>query len=174
MPCSGVLVWKSDHRDLAQVVTAGHLFSDGVGTVAVHCADGKRYRALVVHVDRQRDFAVLHIRRPLCRAIRFAARLPVAGAKLLLGGYPRSGRFRWHGGRLGRWHRDGSCTINVGSEPGDSGGPILNADNELVGLISATRPGETIGPGVTLIAAVVANCRQGVSTTTTPYPSGST
>ena len=142
-PCSGVLVWKSDRLDLAQVVTAAHLFDDGVGCVTVQCADGKRYQALVVHVDRKRDFAVLHIRRPVCRVIRFAARLPVIGAKLLLGGYPLGGRFRWHGGLLDRLNRDGSLAVRVGSQPGDSGGPILNENNELVGLIADTHDPNT-------------------------------
>ncbi|KKM14868.1 hypothetical protein LCGC14_1701740 [marine sediment metagenome] len=143
MPCSGVLIWKSERNDLAQVVTAAHLFSDGVGRVTVQCADGKRYAALVVHIDRKHDFAVLHIRRPLCRVICFAARLPVIGANLLLGGYPLGGRFRWHGGLLDRLNRDGSLAVRVGSQPGDSGGPILNENNELVGLIADTHGPET-------------------------------
>ena len=159
MPCSGVLVWKSERLDLAQVVTAAHLFTEGVGTVKVCCSDGKTYQANVVHIDRQRDFAVLHIRRPWCRVVRFAARLPVVGARLLLGGYARGGRFRWHGGRLGRLDRNGWFAVGVTSEQGDSGGPILNANNELVGLISATRPGETIGPSVTAIAAAAKKYR---------------
>lgn len=159
MPCTGVLVWKSERIDLAQVVTAAHLFTDGVGVVKVHCSDGKVYQALVVHIDRSRDFAVLHIRRPLCRVIRFAARLPVVGARLLLGGYPHGGRFRWHGGRLIRVDRDGWFAVQVSSQGGDSGGPILNENNELVGLISATRPGETIAPGVVAITVAAARHR---------------
>jgi S1-C subfamily serine protease len=159
MPCSGVLIWKSESRDLAQVVTTAHLFTEGVGAVKVACADGKTYNALVVHIDRPRDFAILHIRRPLCRVVRFAARLPVVGARLLLGGYPHGGRFRWHGGLLGRWDRNGWFAVRVSSQQGDSGGPILNEKNELVGLISATRPGETIAPGVAAIAAAAADHR---------------
>ncbi len=169
MPCSGVLVWKSERLDLAQVVTAAHLFTEGVGTVRVSCADGKTYLAHVVHIDRPLDFAVLHIRRPLCRVIRFAARLPVAGARLFLGGYPRGGRFRWRGARLIRVARDGSLMTEMWSQPGDSGGPVVNENRELVGLIAdthnpATCPNRpncadgvvTGGPSVTAIAAATA------------------
>lgn len=158
---TGVLVWKSERVDLAQVVTAAHLLDDGVGVVKVACAGGKTYNALVVHVDRRHDFTVLHIRRPLCRVVRFAIRAPVVGARLLLGGYPRGGRFRWHGGALLRIGRDGSFAVRLASEDGDSGGPVLNDQNELVGLISNTTcrdcvplgPHDTFGPSVSVIAA---------------------
>ena len=171
---SGVLVWKSEQVDLAQVVTAAHLFDDGVGTVKVSCADGKTYNARVVHIDRPRDFAVLHIRRPLCRVIRFAARLPIAGARLLLGGYPHGGRFRWHGGRFLCADASGSFIVQGLSQPGDSGGPILNERNELVGLIADTHDPATCpnapncehgdspttgGPTATAIAAATAEHR---------------
>jgi len=188
-PCSGVLVWKSESHDVAQVVTAAHLFTEGVGTVRVSCADGKTYLANVVHIDRQCDFAVLHIRRPLCRVVRFAARLPVAGARLLLGGYPRGGRFRWHGGRFLRTGGRGSFIVQGLSQPGDSGGPILNAQNELVGLIADTHDPATCpnapncqhgatpttgGPTVAAIAAAAkkyqALAEASAPTSTTPPP----
>jgi hypothetical protein len=147
---SGAIVDK--RGGAALVLTCGHLFRDGIGRVVVVAPEGRTYAARVLDVDASWDIAVLMIGAPDAPAIPLATSSPGGSEVLAYAGYGPDGRFAGGAGRLlGYVQMQGTPTADTlqlagAARQGDSGGPIVNARGQIVGLIVGTNGRIVIGP----------------------------
>ncbi|MDO4558475.1 MAG: serine protease, partial [Planctomycetia bacterium] len=135
---SGTLVALSE--DYGLILTNWHVVGPASGPIRVAFSGGYRSVATVLKTDAMWDLAALAIRRPPVRPLRIAPKIPVPGEPLRIAGYGE-----------GAWRCiEGVCTQFVAPDPeypfemvelsvvarhGDSGGPILNRQNELAGVL---------------------------------------
>jgi hypothetical protein len=141
---SGVLVSRDDTTGL--VLTCSHLFDNAAGRIIVAFPNGKRYAALLLKRDQGHDLAALSIRRPEIEPLSFSESTP-AGI-LAACGFGPDGQFRSIRGKVtGQATAVGaqysSLTIQGAVRPGDSGGGVLNAAGQLVGIVWGQRDGMT-------------------------------
>jgi len=136
---SGTLIEKK--QDLGVVLTCAHLFSDGVGDLAVFFEGSTPRHALVIAIDKKNDLATLVVERPAASSIAVATTLPPAGSPLASCGFGQEGRFQANHGRyLGQVtleHGESSGVLELGgaARQGDSGGPIFDAQHQVVAVI---------------------------------------
>lgn len=136
---------------VAAVVTAAHLFRDATQSAQYYVvAKGKRYNATVRHLDKTWDVAVLAIWDPGITPIALSEKTPVRGDTGRLIGFGQ-GSYRQVVGRLTQYVAPRKnvpfewAEYSAASRDGDSGGPVLNAEGQLVGVISSTNARATVG-----------------------------
>ncbi|WP_084047941.1 S1C family serine protease [Deinococcus hopiensis] len=157
-------------------LTAYHVVA-GSKTLSAQTLDKKRYAVEVVGYDEQADIALLRVNVPGATPFMpLAARGPVIGDPLLGIGNGGGAFLTSKTGRLIGLNADagradfppGTLEMNAPLVPGDSGGPILNAQGEVVGVVSYIRVrGEDNTPDsfavpITREDARIASFRQGV------------
>lgn len=146
------------------VLTAAHVVADADEVVAGF-EDGRRYRAVVIGRDPATDVAVLRLEAaPATAPLAFAAAAPRRGEPVLALGNPMSFPFSVSSGVLSGAGRayDPAWPVDLlqhdaAINPGSSGGPLLNAAGEVVGMNVAT-PREAlldIGIGLAVPAPVL-------------------
>lgn len=129
----------SDHAEYAPVVvTCFHLFAEGLGRVTVEFHDGRRVPAQMIDWDRSNDLAFLRCEVPdgitPLRLRRWEAAL---GERIESFGTGPSGQVRIVNAPV--LEVGPSVLVCAGAmRPGDSGGPVLALDDQLVGVIRAT------------------------------------
>ncbi|RYY65368.1 MAG: serine protease, partial [Chitinophagaceae bacterium] len=134
------------------VVTSAHVVS-GARNIAVQSTSGADYVARVVFSDESRDLAILKIEDNSYKA---PATLPYALRKagadisepVFTLGYPRNDIVYGEGYLAARTGYNGdtlSCQIAIAANPGNSGGPILNHNGEVIGVL---RQKQTSAEGV--------------------------
>ena len=132
------------------ILTCGHIFNEGAGSISVTFPDGSSYLAELLGVDRQWDLAVLRIARPRPAAVTIASVAPRPGQWLKSCGYGRDGRYWCNRGRVrGYVQPEGTSSfetleISGMARQGDSGGPIFNDRGELVAVLWGT-DGRVVG-----------------------------
>lgn len=145
---SGALV--AVYGTWALVLTNWHVVRDAAGTITVIFPDGFRSGAAVLKVDPEWDLAALAIWRPQADPIPLAAEIPRVGEPLTIVGYG-SGPYRAATGRClqylspGRNQPPEMIELSVAARQGDSGGPILNSQGELAGVLFGASWGRTAG-----------------------------
>ena len=145
---SGV-VWAADG-----VIVTNHHVIDGAGRVEIAFADGQRAQGRVTGSDPLTDLAVVQVdRRPLPPA-RFAQALPVVGELAIAMGNPLGFEKTATAGIISGLHRavPGSAPetqalvdliqTDAAISPGNSGGALVNAAGEVVGINVAYIPPE--------------------------------
>lgn len=144
---SGSLVDVRDEFGL--VVTNWHVIRDAAGAISVLFPDGFSSRAEVVKVDKDWDLAALSIRKPAAAPLPMTAAAPQPGQRLIIAGYG-SGDFRASAGKcLGygapeKGFPQELVEVDTEARHGDSGGPILNEQGEIAGVLFGTN-GSTHG-----------------------------
>lgn len=138
---SGSVVETDDEG--AIVVTAGHLFREYTGRVTVQFSDSETCAAELLDVDEQHDLAALRVDAGKRAALSIATQPPRPGDALTSCGYGPDGRFAVSRGQaLGYVSLDGRAAdvleLSGAARQGDSGGPILNAAEELAGVLFGT------------------------------------
>ncbi|RYY97621.1 MAG: serine protease [Chitinophagaceae bacterium] len=124
------------------VVTSAHVVS-GARNIAVQNNEGRDLNARVVFSDAERDLAILKIDDDGFKA---PAALPYALRKsstdvaepVFTLGYPRNDIVYGEGYLAARTGYNGdtlSCQIAIAANPGNSGGPILNHNGEVIGVL---------------------------------------
>jgi Trypsin-like peptidase domain len=141
---SGTLVRRSN--SLGLVLTCSHLFDNATGRIIVSFTNGQRFAARLVERDRAHDLAALMIRRPDAEPITASDNEP--DGILSACGYGPDGQLRCFRGNItGQATAVGavfpSLTIGGAARPGDSGGGVLNANGQLVGVLWGQRDGLT-------------------------------
>lgn len=164
-----------------RVMTNAHVVA-GTRTVVVELG-GDRHNAKVVVYDPGRDLAVLYAPGLGAPALDFARRPAPSGADAIVVGFPLDGPFDPQPARVrdtttidgpdiydsGRVNRE-IYTIRALVRSGNSGGPLLNGDGAVLGVIfAAAADDRETGFAVTAAeAATIANAglttREGVST----------
>ncbi|MBU1318402.1 MAG: S1C family serine protease [candidate division Zixibacteria bacterium] len=119
------------------IVTTGHVVQGG-SRFEVFSSDGRKFKAVVVGIDLQADVSVLRISGgqlpPLTlnrlRTVAHGSFLFVLGNSF---GIPNAATL---GTAIG-YREDGPLQVSANLSPGFSGGPVINVDGEMVGLVSA-------------------------------------
>jgi S1-C subfamily serine protease len=140
---SGV-VWTAD----GLIITNEHVVR-GVSAVQVAFADGRRVAGAVVAVDKVVDIALVRAERTGLPAARYQNELPVVGELAVVIGSPLGFNNSVTAGVVSGLHRsipgsaprDQSLVDMIQTDapisPGNSGGAVLDADGEVVGIALA-------------------------------------
>jgi S1-C subfamily serine protease len=140
---SGV-VWNGDQ---GLIVTNNHVV-EGANQVEVELASGDRVPATVRATDPLTDLAVIHVDRTDLPTATFAKELPRVGELAIALGNPLGFENSVTAGIVSGLHRtlDGSgpyvdlIQTDAPISPGNSGGALVNADGEVIGINSAGIP----------------------------------
>lgn len=168
---SGSLVDVNDEFGL--VVTNWHVVDEATGAIVVEFPGGFRSTARVLKTDRDWDLAALQIRRPQIEPLRLAAHTPVAGEPLMIAGYG-SGTYRAASGKCTQYVAPGvnfpyeMVEVSAGARQGDSGGPILNAEGQLAGVLFGESRGKTSGSYCGRVHRFLASLRESGEIDATP------
>lgn len=135
---SAVVVLKDD-----VILTAWHVVADARNVSAVF-ADGERVKVIgALDQDGVRDLALLKLEKPMAHRQAILCRdFPSVASRAYVIGAPRGFDFSISDGLVSQIRRvDGfeqyqlSCPIS----PGNSGGPVLNEDGQVIGITSWTK-----------------------------------
>jgi serine protease Do len=133
------VIWQQDGR----IITNNHVVPSDELQVQVSLADGRTFKGQVLQRDPQKDLALLKITGDHLQALTFADSTKLrVGEWVFAIGHPWGQRWVMTAGIAGTIStvrlRDGSqmqyIKSDVGLAPGNSGGPLLNADGEVVGI----------------------------------------
>lgn len=132
------------------VVTNAHVVAGETVTHVQASGTGARKRARVVFFDSKNDIAILRVRNLGLPPLRIAE--PTTGEPVAVLGFPENGPLDIRPGRTGETRRvistdaynNGPVERTVTSfrvyvRPGNSGGPVVNADGEVVSTVFASR-----------------------------------
>jgi Trypsin-like serine proteases, typically periplasmic, contain C-terminal PDZ domain len=134
------------------LVTNAHVVKNAKN-IGVQNKSGQNLHAIVVYEDVEKDLAILKIEdesyRPL-PAIPYSISRSSAdlATPIFTLGYPRDEIVYGEGYLSAKTGFNGdtlSCQVSIPANPGNSGGPVLNSDGEIIGILS-TR--ETAAEGV--------------------------
>lgn len=121
-----------------RLITAAHVVQ-GVRTVTLQWAptlDRAPLTAVVVHVDANRDVAVLDTTDGQGAPLTWADTVPSLGSSVFAIGAP-SENFQVTAGVLLAPSTPGYLRSSARAFPGNSGGPLVTADADVVGMVSA-------------------------------------
>jgi serine protease Do len=144
------------YDDVGHIVTANHVLA-GANNVSVVFKDGDRYDANVVGRDAFTDTAVLEIidnnNTVVSKSVRSSGPVTLGNSSLLkIGdrvvtiGYPFASKIAMTAGIIGQtdyllyfpflgYSVPNTIETDVAVNPGNSGGPLINMDGEVVGMI---------------------------------------
>jgi serine protease Do len=132
------------------VLTNHHVARRAAGVVTIRTADGKQYDGSVIDSNRLHDLALIQIHtQERFPVITFASESGIQiGQSVYAIGSPYGRPGVMTTGTLNRVRLNGDLQANVVLEPGNSGGPLLNAAGEMIGInksIIETQSGRNTG-----------------------------
>ena len=157
---SGVLVDSNGSQGL--VLTNWHVIRDSRSAVLVQFADGFQSAGTVIRFDEAWDLAAISIWKPEATPVQLAPRNPLQGEALCIAGYGR-GAYREQRGRCTEYLSPGSgypkelVELQAPARQGDSGGPILDTEGRLAGVLFGEGDGRTIGSCVSRLRIFLAS-----------------
>lgn len=170
---SGVVVGR------AQVATNAHVVT-GARSIAVQLAGrGRALAARLVHMDRATDLAILRV-PDLDAPVPAWTRSARKGTDAVVAGFPRGGPMKL---REARVRGSASVADDAGSgtrevvvfrglvQPGNSGGPLLDLDGRVIGLVFANSAQDD-RTGFALAASEVVPVIEDTGTSARAVPSG--
>jgi hypothetical protein len=157
---SGVLVDANAAQGL--VLTNWHVIRDSRSAVLVQFPDGFQSAGTVVRFDEAWDLAAISIWKPSATPVPLATRNPAPGEPLSIAGYGR-GSYRAQTGRCTEYLSPGTgyprelVELAAPARQGDSGGPILDAEGRLAGVLFGEGEGRTVGSCVSRLRVFLAS-----------------
>jgi len=141
-PVSGVLISPD-----GEVLTSRYNVAGNVRGLTVVLADGRRLAATKLGTDELRDLALLKVEATGLPFVSFAAEAPPIGTRVaVLGRSPEPTLTVTRGivGASGRM--DGTAVqIDASVNPGNAGGPLIDAAGRCLGLVAHADPGAMWG-----------------------------
>ena len=128
------------------LVTNAHVVA-GSSTILVQNNKGQEFKATIAHLDNIKDLAILRIEdkdfKPLT-SLPYSIRKNNVdlGESIFTLGYPRDEIVYNEGYMSAKTGFNGdtiSCQIAVSANPGNSGGPVLNKNGEVIGVLSTAQ-----------------------------------
>jgi hypothetical protein len=120
-------------------VTAWHVVEDAESVVA-RFSDGQEFDVSgLIDKNEKRDVALVRVNvsgRPL---LHLAKATPTVGSKVFVIGAPLGLDFSFTDGIISQVRSDGPATLyqfSAETNPGNSGGPLLNLDSDVLGVVS--------------------------------------
>jgi S1-C subfamily serine protease len=151
--CFGIGVASGFALDDRTLVTNRHVV-EGADELQLTSWDGRTTDTKVAGVASENDLALITTSRPLRRTLRNGPR-PEPGAHVVAVGYPDGGRITFTEGRVvdyvdGSTFDEAAQTMRITNEirPGNSGGPVLDRDGEVVGVVFAVEVASGYGLAV--------------------------
>jgi S1-C subfamily serine protease len=118
-----------------KILTAEHVV-DTATTFLIETKDGKRYSAVIGPVDEDSDVAIIVTQTKMdLPHIKVSDKDPTEADKVEACGYGGDGKLR-HFFATSKLYSGQVLGVDAYTIPGDSGGPILNENHEIVGVIS--------------------------------------
>jgi hypothetical protein len=157
---SGVLV--DVNRTQGLILTNWHVIRDSRSAVLVQFPDGFQSAGTVIRYDEAWDLAALVVWKPRAAPIALADRPPAIGEALTIAGFGR-GAYRAETGPCTEYLSPGTgygkefVELAATARQGDSGGPILDADGKLAGVLFGQNGGRTIGSCSTRLRTFLAS-----------------
>lgn len=132
------------------VATVAHVVDGGQ---VIRVIQGTRSTAgYVIGIDRGTDVALVRTVAPLSgHQLGFAAREPKVGDRVAAIGFPEGDPLSFNTGTVNGLHRKavvdgvprhGLIELDAATNPGSSGGPVIDDHGDVVGLVDAGPPGE--------------------------------
>ena len=126
------------------LVTSAHVIK-GADSLLVESRDHQRYHAETVYADTKHDLAILRIKdrdfKPFARLpYTFKAGQADLGERVYTLGYPRKDAVYGEGALSARSGYDGDTAfyqVSIPLNPGNSGGPLLDGQGNLIGVVSS-------------------------------------
>jgi serine protease Do len=126
------------------LVTSAHVIK-GADSLLVESRDHHRYHAEKVYADTKHDLAILRIKdrnfKPFARLpYTFKAGQADLGERVYTLGYPREDVVYGEGALSARSGYDGDTAfyqVSIPLNPGNSGGPLLDGQGNLIGVVSS-------------------------------------
>jgi S1-C subfamily serine protease len=126
------------------LVTSAHVIK-GADSLLVESRDHQRYHAETVYADTKHDLAILRIKdrdfKPFAKLpYTFKAGQADLGERVYTLGYPRKDAVYGEGALSARSGYDGDTAfyqVSIPLNPGNSGGPLLDGQGNLIGVVSS-------------------------------------
>lgn len=146
--CEGVATGSGFAIDAHRLVTNKHVV-EGARELTLDTSDGQQRDVEIASQAADDDLAVITTKEPLPASLRLAASDARPGALVTALGFPLGGPFSRQDGRLvdrvpGERFETGSDVLrsDVRVRPGNSGGPLVDAAGEVVGVVFAVELSE--------------------------------
>ncbi len=154
---SGVIFQTSPSGSL--ILTNEHVVRGCGGKVEIRFLDGRVVPAELLSVSQDCDAACIRIKEGNLPSIPLAEENPKGGTIIVAGFGGGENRLRVVSGRFLQYLNDGDFEIGCGVRSGDSGGPAINEQGHVVGLLWGTTGTETCCVPVGKIRAFLARLR---------------
>lgn len=158
-----VKVFKSDTlgtgffiNDSGSLLTAHHVIDKAV-TIYVFTTEGKKYVAQIKKIDSKEDIALLEVKtlKPV-PYLKLALEQPPVGSQIFAIGNPKGFGWAFCSGYVSKESTKPFTTLdwmmmNIQINTGNSGGPILNIEGDVVGIAEAfyvEKPGDNANTGI--------------------------
>lgn len=153
---SGIVV-----RPDGVVLTARHVVQGADVLAVVFPGQRAAAAAKVLYSDPDHDIAFVQIQaaRPVATTVALpeAPQALASGQRIAVTGYPIDARERYPAaaaGELSRVNNDGRIQLSAAVNPGNSGGPVLDAEGRLLGVVSERGEPEAGVAGITLVEPI--------------------
>ena len=140
---SGAIV--ADSLGARYVLTAAHIFRDGRGEIAAQTTDGRVFPASLLLASEECDVALLSVDAPDdLPALTVSSSWPRQGDTVWRAGFGPDETLKESSGVVKGYVKTDRCDtyetvkINGPARQGDTGGPVYNANGEIVGVVWGT------------------------------------
>ncbi len=140
---SGAFV--ADSLGTSYVLTAAHIFRDGRGQISAQSLDGRVFAASLVLASDEHDVALLRVDIPAdVPTLTVSESWPRQGETVWRAGFGPDETLKELSGTVKGYVKTDRCDayetlkIDGPARQGDSGGPVYNADGEIVGVVWGT------------------------------------
>ncbi len=145
---SGTLIGKTAQH--GYLITNWHVVREAKDGALVVFANGTQAQGRILRTDKDWDLALIQIPAPAIEPLSISATVPKVGEQLWIAGYG-SGEFLLQAGLCSQylapypeWPLE-LVEVGAAARQGDSGGPIMNANGELAGVLFGQGEGYTMG-----------------------------